>query len=125
MVVTVGQERGMGGRNQEYALSAALELAGSGRVVIGSVDSDGTDGPGHQFVQGERYAAIPVLTGAIVDGTTAARAQALGVDLGAALKRHDTSPALYRLGDGIVATPAMSMGDLSVTLILEKEDLAT
>jgi glycerate-2-kinase len=118
MLVTVGQERGMGGRNQEFALSMALELDGAERVVIGSVDSDGTDGPGHQFVEGDDYAAIPVLAGALVDASTMVRAQAAGIDLQAALKRHDTSPALYRLGDGIVATAAMSMGDLSVTLIL-------
>jgi glycerate-2-kinase len=121
MVVTVGQEKGMGGRNQEYAVSAALELGPTRRVVMGSVDSDGTDGPGHQFVEGNDYAAIPVLTGGIVDNSTVARAEALGVDLAAALKRHDTSPALYRLGDGVVATPAIGIGDLSVTLILGSE----
>lgn len=119
MLVTVGQERGMGGRNQEYSVSAALEIGGTARVVMGSVDSDGTDGPGHQFVPGEEYAAVPVLAGAIVDGSTLPRAAAAGMDLAASLKRHDTSPALYRLGDGIIATPAMSMGDLSVTLILD------
>lgn len=118
MLVTVGQAGGMGGRNQEYSVSAALELGGIQRVIMGSVDSDGTDGPGHQFVTGDDYTAIPVLSGAIVDGTTQPRAEALGLDLAAALKRHDTSPALYRLDDGIIATPAMSMGDLSVTLIL-------
>jgi glycerate-2-kinase len=118
MLVTVGQERGMGGRNQEFALSTALELAGTERVIVGSVDSDGTDGPGHQFVEGDDYTAIPVLAGALVDAGTVVRAHALDIDLQGALRRHDTSPALYRLGDGIVATAAMSMGDLSVTLIL-------
>lgn len=121
MLVTVGQERGMGGRNQEYSVSAALEIGGAQRIVMGSVDSDGTDGPGHQFVEGDDYAVIPVLSGGIVDGSTQPRAAAQGMDLAAALKRHDTSPALYALGDGIVATAAMSMGDLSVTLILEEE----
>jgi glycerate-2-kinase len=121
LLVTVGETRGMGGRNQEYALSAALELAGTEGVIMGSIDSDGTDGPGHQFVEGDDYRAIPVLAGAIVDGSTAPRAQALGIELHAALKRHDTSPALYRLGDGIVATPGLSMTDLSVTLILGSE----
>lgn len=119
MLVTVGQERGMGGRNQEYCVSAALEIGGAARVVMGSVDSDGTDGPGHQFVEGDEYRAIPVLSGALIDGSTRPRAEAQGIDLAAALRRHDTSPALYRLGDGLVATPAMSMGDLSVTLILD------
>ena len=118
MLVTVGKETGMGGRNQEYILAAALEIAPTQRVIMGSVDSDGTDGPGHQFVEDDKYANIPVLTGGIVDSSTLTRAQAQGIDLADALKHHDTSPALYTLGDGIVAIPGMSMGDLSVTLIL-------
>jgi glycerate-2-kinase len=118
LIVTVGKEHGMGGRNQEYALSAAMELSGSAHVIMGSVDSDGTDGPGHQFAEGT--VDVPVLTGGLVDGSTALRATELGIDLHEAVKHHNTSPALYQLGDGIVATPSMSMGDLSVTLILEQ-----
>jgi glycerate-2-kinase len=124
LIVTVGRETGMGGRNQEYIVSAALELAGTKHVVMASVDSDGTDGPGRQFVQGEAYDAIPVLTGGIVDGTTVAHAAELGINLTDALKRHDTSPALYALGDGVVARAGMSMGDLSVTLILDQQPKA-
>jgi glycerate-2-kinase len=116
MVVTVGQERGMGGRNQEYALSAAMHIAGSERIVMGSVDTDGTDGPGRQFADG--CGDIPVLDGAIVDGTTAPRAQALGIDVFGELKRHNTSPLLHRLDDGVIATHNISMNDLSVTLVL-------
>ncbi|MFN8443903.1 MAG: MOFRL family protein [Caldilineaceae bacterium] len=116
LIVTVGQEKGMGGRNQEYALAAALVLNNHERVVMGSVDSDGTDGPGHQFVEG--YGDVPQLTGGIVDGSTVRRAAELGIDIYTAIKRHDTSPALYKLDDGIIATQSMSMGDLSVTLIL-------
>ena len=48
-LVTVGNESGMGGRNQEWAVSAAYCIDGSPHVVMGTVDSDGTDGPGHQF----------------------------------------------------------------------------
>ncbi len=120
LLVTVGKERGMGGRDQEFAVSAALQLANTRHVVIGAVDSDGTDGPGRQFVDGRDE--IPVLTGGLVDGSTLRRAQELGVDLKDALKRHDTSPALYRLDDGIVAGMAMSMGDLHVALILDRGD---
>lgn len=118
MVVTVGKETGMGGRNQEYILAAALEIGDTKEVIMASVDSDGTDGPGHQFVDDEKYAKIPVLTGGIVDSSTLARAREQGIDLAAAIRRHDTSPALYALGDAVVTLPAMSMGDLSVTLIL-------
>jgi glycerate 2-kinase len=115
MVVTVGKEKGMGGRNQEFALSAAVQIAGSERIVIGSVDTDGTDGPGKQFVHG--YEDVPVLNGAIVDGTTVPRAEELGLDVFGELRRHNTSPVLHALGDGVVASPSVSMNDLSVVLI--------
>jgi len=122
LIVTVGKERGMGGRDQEFALSAATLLGQCQNVVIGAVDSDGTDGPGHQFAEGNDD--IPVLTGGLVDGSTVHRAKELGVDVEDALRRHDTSPALYRLDDGIVASMAMSMGDLNVALILDRGDPA-
>ena len=119
-LVTVGKETGMGGRNQEYILAAALEIGNTHHVVMGSVDSDGTDGPGHQFVNDPKYADIPVLTGGIVDSSTVARAHEMDIDLVDALKRHDTSPALYALGDAVVAIPGMSMGDLCVSLVLDR-----
>jgi glycerate 2-kinase len=115
LIVTVGKETGMGGRNQEYALAAALRIAGNKRIVIGAVDSDGTDGPGGQFW--EAGAAIPCLAGGIVDGETVAEARAAGVDLGEALRRHDTSPALWKLRSGVLATHGVSLLDLRVALI--------
>ena len=116
MIVTVGRERGMGGRNQEYALTAATHITGSERIVMGSVDTDGTDGPGKQFT--DKVDDVPVLNGAIVDGSTAIRARELGIDIFEELKRHNTSPPLHRLGDGVIATHNISMNDLSVTLVL-------
>jgi hydroxypyruvate reductase len=48
---------GVGGPNLEYALSAAVELAGETRAVLASVDTDGKDGGTD-------------VAGAVVDGTT-------------------------------------------------------
>ena len=118
LLVTVGNAKGMGGRNQEYALSAALQLGETRQVVMGSVDSDGTDGPGKQFL--DDPVDVPVLTGGIVDYSTTERAAEMGIDLFAELKSHNVSPALYALGDGIIATPNLSFADLSVTLILDR-----
>ena len=119
LLVTVGHERGMGGRNQEYALAAALRIAGSRQIVVGAIDSDGTDGPGGALLaDGEE---IRCLAGGVVDGWTAERARAAGVDLHVALRTHDTSPALWRLDSGIHATPSISMTDLGVILILGRE----
>ena len=59
--------RGRGGRNQEFALSAAQRLAGSpARVVLASVGTDGVDGPTDA-------------AGAVVDQDTVARAAAAGL----------------------------------------------
>ncbi|GAA0546874.1 DUF4147 domain-containing protein [Halorubrum ejinorense] len=48
VTVTLGDDHGRGGPNQEFALSAALELDGAGAdgegVVAASVDTDGIDG---------------------------------------------------------------------------------
>jgi len=52
--------RGLGGRNQEFALAAALDIQGLDDVVILSAGTDGTDGPTDA-------------AGAIVDGRTLAR----------------------------------------------------
>jgi len=123
ILVTVGQERGMGGRNQEYCVSAALDIAGSRNILMASADSDGTDGPGIQFSD-ERLGAsgVACLAGGIVDGETAREAKERGVDLVEALKRHNTSPALYALDSGIVATQNISIGDFGVTLVLGRKD---
>ena len=116
MVVTVGQEKGVGGRNQEFALSAALRIAGSKNIIIASVDTDGTDGPGSQFSPYE--ADIPCLAGGIVDGQTVESAKNLGVDIVGELRRHNTSPALWKLNSGILVTPNISLIDLTVALIM-------
>lgn len=115
LLTTVGQEIGIGGRNQEYALSAALVIAGSENVVMAAVDTDGTDGPGGQFLEGGE--SIPTLAGGIVDGYTADEALAAGVDIRAELKRHNSTPALWKLDSGILATHNVSITDLGVTLI--------
>jgi glycerate-2-kinase len=119
LLVTVGKENGVGGRNQEYALAAALRLAGSRHVVVGAVDSDGTDGPGTQF--SDLAGTIPCLAGGLVDGTTAAQAKGLGMDLHEAIRQHHTTPALWQLKSGIVAAHNISMGDLNVILISGRE----
>jgi glycerate-2-kinase len=116
LVVTVGKEKGIGGRNQEFALSAALKISGSENVVIASVDTDGTDGPGFQFSAGG--SDIPCLSGGIVDGMTVEEAKRKGVDIIGELKKHNTTPALWKLNSGVVVSPNISVIDLTVALVL-------
>ena len=110
--VKIGDEFGLGGPNQEFALSAACEIAGLDQVLVAGIDSDGTDGPTD-------------FAGAIVDGGTLKRAQAAGIDVHASLKRHDVTPALRGLGD-IVQTGATgtNVNDLKMLMVMSAEDSA-
>jgi glycerate-2-kinase len=84
--------KGTGGRAQEFAAAAALEIAGLAQVWVAAIGTDGTDGPTDA-------------AGAVVDGNTAARAQRLSVDLDGALKRHNIYPALKKLDQLIMTGP--------------------
>src|SRR5439155_16132558 len=77
---------GRGGRNQELALAAAFPIQGLPDVLIASLATDGTDGPTDA-------------AGAIVDGTTLARAGREGVYPRAALEGNDAFPFFERLGE--------------------------
>ena len=81
---------GLGGRNQELALSAAQGIAGMENTAVFSVGSDGTDGPTDA-------------AGGYVDGDTAAALEKLGVSIPAVLKANDSYYALRNV-DGLVVT---------------------
>jgi glycerate-2-kinase len=119
LLVTVGDEDGIGGRNQEYALGAALMIADTHHVVMGAIDTDATDGPGGNFA--EDQGDIRCLAGGIVDGETMSEAQALGISIHDALRTHAASAALWKLKSGIVAEQNISVGDLDVTLVTERD----
>ena len=121
LLVTAGKGSGVGGRNQEYCMTAALLIRGSKRIVFGAVDTDGTDGPG-----GLKLPDAPeCLAGAITDGFTADEAESTGLDLESALKRHATSEPLWKLGCGISAKPGVSALDLGVILIMPGQHLGS
>jgi glycerate-2-kinase len=115
LVVTVGQSNGVGGRHQEMTLTSAQRISGSKNIVIGSVDTDGTDGPGTQYTDGTLN--IPCLAGGVVDGTTMDSARRLGIDVVEELKQHNTTPPMWKLNSGIIATPNIRVGDIIVALI--------
>ena len=104
-VVAVGRETGIGGRNQELVLAASTRITGSKNIVIGSVDSDGTDGPTN-------------MAGGIVDGTTSARILEAGFDLGEELRHHNSTPVLQALGDTVVlGNTGTNLRDLRVVYV--------
>jgi glycerate-2-kinase len=98
--------KGTGGRAQEFATAAALEIAGLAKVWVAAIGTDGTDGPTDA-------------AGAVVDGDTVARAQRLQINLAGALKRHNTYPALKKLQQLIVTGPTgTNVNDLYLLLVL-------
>lgn len=114
-LVTVGKETGIGGRNQEFCIAAALTIAGSEKIVVGAVDTDGTDGPGGYIAPD----APDCLAGAVVDGYTAAQASKQNIDLFKAMKSHGTSAPLWALNCGISARHSISALDLRVIVIMK------
>jgi glycerate 2-kinase len=82
---------GRGGRNQQFALECALRIQGEDIAVL----SAGTDG-----IDGNSPAA-----GAVADGTTVARAKALGRDAARSLRAFDSFPLFEALGDAVITGP--------------------
>jgi glycerate 2-kinase len=94
---------GVGGRNQQFTLACAAKIAGKNITVL----SAGTDG-----IDGNSAAA-----GAVADGTTAARADAMGLNAQAALEKFDSFPFFNKLGDAIEIGPTgNNLRDLRILL---------
>ncbi|ABF40046.1 glycerate 2-kinase [Candidatus Koribacter versatilis Ellin345] len=103
VTVKVTGEAGVGGRNQQFALYCATKIADEDITVL----SAGTDG-----IDGNSPAA-----GAIVDGTTLARASAVGLDAQTALQTFNAYPLFDALGDAIVTGPTgNNIRDLRILL---------
>ena len=97
--------KGLGGRNQELALSAAEGIAGHSNVAVFSVGSDGTDGPTDA-------------AGGYVDGDTKEKLLASGIAIADALSQNDAYHALQHC-DGLIKTGATgtNVNDVAVVLI--------
>ena len=102
---------GVGGRNTELALSAALSLDGLGpEVVIVSLATDGGDG-------------VSPSAGGIVDGTTLARGKALGLDARAFLDNNDSYTFLSRLGDALMTGPTgTNVNDIMAVFVFNRNE---
>lgn len=83
---------GLGGRNQEFALVAALALAGEGNAALLAAGTDGTDGPTDA-------------AGAFADGALHERARAAGLDPAEMLARNDSYRLFKATGDLVHTGP--------------------
>lgn len=84
--------KGHGGRNQEFTLAAAIGISGLKNVVIWSAGTDGTDGPTDA-------------AGAVADGESLKRANAMGLDPLSHLEENNSYPFFEGLGDLIITGP--------------------
>jgi len=83
--VALGSRPGTGGRNQEFALAAALEIAGDDRLSLFCAGSDGIDGNSGN-------------AGARVDGRTIRSGARRGAAADACLDRNDSAAFFERAG---------------------------
>jgi glycerate 2-kinase len=96
---------GLGGRNQEFTLAAALGIAGLEGVVILSAGTDGTDGPTDA-------------AGAIADGTSLERAKLKGLNAIGFLVNNDSYRFFDPLGGLIRTGPTgTNVADIQIILV--------
>lgn len=96
--------RGLGGRNQEFVLSAAIALDGADPVTIFSAGTDGTDGPTDA-------------AGAIADSRTAAHARLRGLDPSKYLAENDSYHFFEGL-ESLIKTGPTGTNVMDVRLLL-------
>ncbi len=96
---------GLGGRNQEFVLAAAIDIASMPGIVVLSGGTDGTDGPTDA-------------AGAIADGLTFSRAAQAGLNASDFLARNDSYHFFHHLGDLIKTGPTRTnVNDVHLVLV--------
>jgi len=96
---------GLGGRNQEFVLAAAMDIQGMEKVVVLSAGTDGTDGPTDA-------------AGAIADGETIQKATQLNLDTLNYLQNNDSYHYFEQLNDLVKTGPTnTNVMDIRIVLI--------
>ena len=97
--------KGLGGRNTEFVLAAAMEISGLPQIVVFSAGTDGTDGPTDA-------------AGAVADGKTLARAEEQGLSAARYLADNDSYHFFEALGDLVKTGPTMTnVMDLRIVIV--------
>ncbi|MBW2238595.1 MAG: glycerate kinase [Deltaproteobacteria bacterium] len=98
---------GLGGRNQEFALAAAIDISGHKNVVVLSGGTDGTDGPTDA-------------AGAFSDTYTLERAKEMGLDPYHFLANNDAYHFFEKLDDLLITGPTnTNVMDLRILLVVD------
>ncbi|HEX3034090.1 MAG TPA: glycerate kinase [Thermodesulfobacteriota bacterium] len=97
--------KGLGGRNQEFALASAIDIDGLEGTMILSGGTDGTDGPTDA-------------AGALANTTTVRRASSMGLEAELYLDNNDSYNFFKPLGDLIITGPTRTnVMDLRLVLV--------
>ncbi len=97
--------KGLGGRNQEFALAAAIGLEGSEGITVLSAGTDGTDGPTEA-------------AGAFADSSTIRRSKNAGLDALSCLDDNDSYTFFKKLRDLFITGPTgTNVMDMAVGLV--------
>jgi hydroxypyruvate reductase len=96
--------QGLGGRNQEFALAAAMDIRGLPDVAVLSGGTDGTDGPTDA-------------AGAIADGSTCLRAESMGLNGARFLEANDSYHFFEKTG-GLLKTGPTRTNVMDVRIVL-------
>ncbi len=100
------KSNGKGGRNQEFALAAAIDIADENNILVLSGGTDGTDGPTDA-------------AGGYADTDTLKRALALKIDPVQFLNNNDSYHFLEKTGDLLITGPTnTNVMDLRIMLVL-------
>jgi hydroxypyruvate reductase len=98
---------GLGGRNQEFALAAAIDISGHKNVVVLSGGTDGTDGPTDA-------------AGAFSDTYTLERAKEMGLNPHHFLANNDAYHFFEKLDDLLITGPTnTNVMDLRILLVVD------
>jgi len=114
LTVTI-RGQGRGGPNQEFALALATALDGTKGIAAIAADTDGTDGGGGS-------ADDPA--GAYVDGQSAARARALGLDAAKYLADNNSTAFFAALGDLVAPGPTFTNVNDFRAIVVDHVDTA-
>jgi hydroxypyruvate reductase len=98
--------QGKGGRNQEFALAAAIAVNGLNNVLVLSAGTDGTDGPTDA-------------AGAMASGSTVHRAEEAGLNAYEHLQDNNAYPFFDALGD-LIRTGPTGTNVMDVHLMLHR-----
>ncbi len=105
--VSLGDNPGQGGRNQELALAASLALQHLPGITVVSLATDGTDGPTDS-------------AGGLADNGTVHRGELAGLSAADNLRRHDAYPYLRTTNDLLLTGPTQTnVNDLLFVFVQE------